>query len=170
MIYIDMDGVLAKWDWDASLEDTFQPGYFARRIPEKNVVELIKRLKEESSFPVTILSAVYTNGYAAKEKRTWLDTIGLSDTPAIFVPYGQKKEEYVEKDPANVLIDDFSQNLRSWENAGFTGIKFFNERNGSHGTWNGYSIKYNMQPVKMAVVVEAVAKWCARKGKEYEHR
>lgn len=28
IIFFDMDGVLAKWDTESAVEDTFLPGYF----------------------------------------------------------------------------------------------------------------------------------------------
>ena len=33
-LYIDMDGCIAKWNSEASIEETFEPGYFAGLEPE----------------------------------------------------------------------------------------------------------------------------------------
>lgn len=156
IIYFDMDGVLAKWDTSASVEDTFQEGYFLKREEERAVADLIRKLKTDG-YNVAILSAVYTEGTAYKDKENWLINHSLADIPNVFVPYGEDKFRYVDPTNRNILIDDFSRNLHAWEKAGFTGIKFLNGINGNHGTWTGYTIDHRMSIDHMSVIVKAVA-------------
>lgn len=156
MIFIDMDGVLAKWE-ETSIEETFKPGYFARREVEGKIAELIHRLMAAGK-NVAILSAVYTEGTAWADKESWLKSHGLGDIPRIFVPYGEDKNKYIVPDEhIPVLVDDFSKNLHAWTRAGYRGVKFYNGINGHHGTWTGYSIDHRMTVDQMYTVVKAVA-------------
>lgn len=43
-IFIDMDGVLAKWNTEASFEDTFEKGYFLDRLPQENMIAAVREL------------------------------------------------------------------------------------------------------------------------------
>lgn len=155
MIYCDMDGVLAKWNTSASLEDTYEPGYFREREADESALRLI-RLLVEHGCPVTILSSAYVEGTARKDKRDWLIANGLGDLPYVFVPYGKPKGDYIEE--KGVLLDDFSHNLHDWEQTpGMVGVKYYNGINGTKGSWTGYSVDHRMPPEKMYVVVSAVA-------------
>ena len=111
--FIDMDGVLCKWDSNASVEETFSAGYFLNREPDEKIINLIKDLRDDGK-SVSILSSVYENGICAAEKAIWLSKNGLGKIPQIFVPYGQRKEDYVNKEDFNVLLDDFTDNLLSY--------------------------------------------------------
>ena len=154
MIFVDMDGVLAKWDTSASLEDTYEEGYFSRREEETKITELIRMLKK-LGHKVAILSAVYPTGTAAADKNGWLDKHGLSDIRRIFVPYGEDKAAYIPKQELEpmILIDDYSRNLHAWEQAGNVGVKFMNGINGTRGTWKGRAINHNMTAVEMFAVI-----------------
>ena len=46
-IYIDMDGCIAKWNTEASIEDTFEPGYFASLEPDESLINAVKMLADE---------------------------------------------------------------------------------------------------------------------------
>ena len=156
MIYIDMDGVLAKWDPTSSVEDTFKTGYFAKRAEEKCISCLIKQLVKEG-YPVSILSAAYVEGTAMSDKQHWLAAHGLGPeiVPAVFVPYGSPKHTCVPKGK-NLLIDDFSKNLHEWESAGYVGIKFYNGINGTQGSWTGYNMNHRQTVKQMSTIVRAV--------------
>ena len=147
-IYIDMDGVIAKWCVDASVEDTKKKGYFANREPEKKIVSLVNALRK-LGIHVCILSAAYTNGYAAEEKSDWLDRVFDKALDRIFVPYGDNKSDYISSNADSILIDDYSENLRQWEKAGSKGVKFYNGINGNKGTWKGKSIDLSMSVDEM---------------------
>ncbi len=167
-IYVDMDGVLAKWNENASEEETHKKGYFISREAELSALSLVRLLKD-AGMDVNILSSVYQDNHSVEEKKEWLDMNGLKDIPRTFVPYGEAKRDYVERGD-NILIDDYSRNLRQWEEEGYTAIKFMNGINnrpkltivGDSVTvkidgWEGYSIDYRMTPKQMFTVVMAVA-------------
>ena len=153
MVFVDMDGVLAKWDTTASLEDTYTAGYFARREEEVRITALIRMLVA-SGHKVAILSAVYPAGTAAAEKHGWLDMIGLPDIRRIFVPYGEDKHRYIpELSEPMILVDDYSRNLHAWQQAGHIAVKYYNGINGTHGTWKGRAIDHSMTAAEMFAVI-----------------
>ena len=154
-VYVDMDGVLAVWDPTNTVDDTFQPGYFLSRELEPTVAQLIHKL-EAAGIKVTILTSVYTNGIAEKEKAEWLRNNGIY-APAIKVPYGESKQKYVESGELNILLDDYSKNLTEWANSGYVGIKFFNGINGSNGTWTGYAVHKNQDADTLFKTILAIA-------------
>ena len=156
MLYVDMDGVLARWNSNASIEETHMPGYFLTPDCETKVAELIRMLYDNDHDSVCLLSSVYPDGTAMADKISWLNANHLEDIPRIFVPYGQDKNLYVPHGP-NVLLDDFSRNLHAWEKHGYTGIKFLNGINGTRGTWHGYCIHHDMSVHEMLVIANAVA-------------
>ncbi len=178
-IYVDMDGVLAKWNEKASEEDTHLPGYFRSRETELNAAAMVHLLKM-AGLDVEILSSVYVDDHSASEKREWLDNNGLGDIPAVFVPYGKDKHAYIDgsEDVLSVLIDDYGRNLSAWEAEGHLAIKFMNGINSrpklvvaEDGTvnmkvdsWTGYSIDYRMSPTQLATVVSAIAQAEAAKA------
>lgn len=169
--YVDMDGVLAKWDTEASIEETFQRGYFLNREPDYYAIGYVKNLID-AGYDVTILSHAYQNGYAELEKSQWLNKYGLGDVQRIFVPYGVPKLQYVMQKPdtINFLLDDFSKNLREWENQeNNIGIKYYNGINGTHGTWNGYGINDDLKArIKNQISVEDFKNIKAWKAEDYE--
>ena len=147
-IYVDMDGVLAKWDTSASVEDTHKKGYFERREPEEKMVSLVKTLRK-LGIHVCILSAAYPNGYAVAEKSDWLDRFFDKTLDRIFVPYGGNKADYICGNSEDILIDDYSENLRQWESSGSKAVKLYNGINGTKGTWRGKSINLAMSVAEM---------------------
>lgn len=141
-IYVDMDGVLAKWDTSATPEDTKKEGYFLDREPEKIIVSLVKSMLK-LGINVSILSAVW-NKKAAMDKSKWLDKYIGKDLARIFVPYGEDKSDYISGGSGNVLIDDYTPNLNAWKESGNIPIKFYNGINGTKGTYNGLYITKDM--------------------------
>lgn len=170
IVYFDMDGVLAKWNENASVEETQVPGYFIAREPEQNVIRLVRFLKDHG-LDVRILSAVYPNEFAEKEKKEWLEKNGLGNIPAVFVPYGADKYSYIDQsvlsDGAAILIDDFKKNLEEWKRHGGIAIKFYNGINDRphiifaedktarlvQDSWVGVSIDHRESPKEMAALI-----------------
>lgn len=180
IIYFDMDGVLAKWNEFASVEETQVPGYFLAREPEPHAIVLVRFLKK-IGLDVRILSAVYPNGFAEKEKKAWLESHDLSDIPVVFVPYGADKYSYIDKsvlsDGMAILIDDFKKNLLEWRGHGGIAIKFYNGINDRphiifaedktarlvQDSWVGLSIDHRESPAQMAALIIGVIEM----GKSY---
>lgn len=154
-IYIDMDGCIAKWNMDASIEDTFEPGYFAALEPDERLIDAVKMLSEE--YDVSILSAVYQDNHSMNDKITWLDNNGLGHLQRIFVPYGQPKQKYIDQEFTSILIDDYSKNLEEWILAkNCYGIKYLNGINATKGMWNGFMISSRMNPNAMCTTIKGI--------------
>ena len=54
-----------------------------------------------------------------------------------------KKDYITELHDSDILIDDFSKNLREWHGVA---IKLMNGINGTKGTWCGYSVNGKATP------------------------
>jgi hypothetical protein len=159
VIYIDMDGVLYPWNTEASVEDTFQPGYFNGHARQENMIKCVQALHQHH-YDVRILSSVYQNEYAAKEKEAWLKKNGLDSIAHIFVPYGKEKVHYINPDGCNILVDDFTKNLKSWiAQPNNYGIKFFNGVNNKkdYGTWHGFSVDHEMSAKELFISISGIA-------------
>lgn len=143
-ILFDMDGVLATWQespWEVVTAD----GYFLSRSPEPKMIHLARLLCGLKDCRVGILSAVIQDDHSEKEKRMWLERFCpfIPSENIFFVPYGSSKSEYVPDSVKDaVLIDDYTMNLRDWSGKA---VKFYNGINGTKGTWNGPSIRYDME-------------------------
>ncbi len=145
-IFVDMDGVLATFHPEKSIEEIALPGYFRELEPEVNVISAIKGLLNDSNSEVYILSAVLNNT-AASEKREWLKEYlpGIKNENIFFVPYGENKSSFVRNMTGSVstddiLIDDFTFNLRTWHGVG---VKLLNKINNTNRTWNGFVVNGN---------------------------
>lgn len=157
VIWIDMDGVLAKFE-NVDVNETYNEGFFASRQPDMKAVSLVRELVDRG-FDVRILTSAYENGFAGPEKIRWLcsPSVGLSDVEFYSVRYGSDKSCAVtDLEPVNLLIDDYSVNLRKWENhknGKFVGLKWYNGTNGSNGTWENSLKPYirNDQTIKEMV-------------------
>lgn len=159
-IFVDMDGVLAKWE-EASLEEMTSPGFFISRKPDPNVCDMFRMLQEkaaEGSLEVFILSS-YLLPMSMEEKIEWNQMYThIPRENQIYVPYGESKATALEVvggiQATDVLIDDFTKNLKEWPGVA---IKLYNGINGTHGTWNGYSVHSNMEPEKMLLQLDAIS-------------
>lgn len=154
-IYIDMDGCIAKWNTEASIEDTFEPGYFASLEPDESLINAVKMLADE--YDVAILSAVYQDNHSEGDKITWLKKNGLGYLETIFIPYGQSKQKYIDHDYTSILIDDYSKNLEEWVlSKNCFGIKYLNGINATKGQWNGFMVSNRMNSNAIFTTVKGV--------------
>ena len=165
--WIDMDGTLAKWE-DATIEETFEPGYFLRREVCVPMVRTIQKMITKGH-DVRILSSIY-NERAMLEKKLWLKKFANLDIDAVFVPYGEDKNNYIhaEANELHVLIDDHTPNLNVWSRTGL-GIKFLNGINGTgkngKSSWKGAIISERMSPEVMYMTIIGLTNQCLN-GKE----
>ena len=145
-IYFDMDGVLAEFQKEKSIEEVAQPGYFRTVKVMENMFKAFMELYNDPGFDVKVLSSVL-HKTAAEDKFAWLQTLldnQIRREDCIFVPYGEKKSDYILNPSVHdVLIDDFSLNLHQWHGIG---IKCLNGINGTKGSWNGYVVKSSAKP------------------------
>lgn len=106
VLYVDMDGVLARWE-DASYRDVSSEGFFLSRKPELNLIDAV-RLIFELDMDVHILSSVLDNEYAIKEKKEWLRfwLPWLPECCCHFISYGSVKMPLCREKIA-YLLDDY---------------------------------------------------------------
>lgn len=156
-LYIDMDGCIAKWNSEASIEETFEPGYFASLEPEENLITAVKLLSEE--YDVSILSAVYQDNHSIGDKLSWLKNNGLGYLEIIFVPYGESKQKYIDHEYTSILIDDYSKNLEEWVmSKNCFGIKFLNGINATKGQWTGFMVSGKMNSQALFTTINGIVK------------
>ena len=127
IIYVDFDGVLVntpkyirkslknneilnKLPWDIFLSECHE-------INQNFLV--VKEISKK--FNVIILTHVCSE-FEAEEKRKYL-TKYLYGIEVITVPYEINKNDYVNP-KNNILIDDYNNNIKKWENSGGIGIHF----------------------------------------------
>ena len=106
---ISMSEWLTKINWAETLR---------RAGPLQDSVESIKKLPTDQ---VTILTTVQSV-IEAKEKIKYIRELGL-DNDIIIVPAGCDKNDVVSA-KGNILIDDYKENLKKWQNAGGRAIQF----------------------------------------------
>lgn len=147
--FIDMDGVLAKWNTRASIEDLYQKGYFKNLHPDFRVIQYVEKLLESGENVWIVSSYLTENEYALMEKEIWLDNYcRVPFFKRIFVPCGTSKAKGVERHiersltKDDMLIDDYNLNLFDWEEHGGTGIKYLNGINHKKGTWKGLLLDF----------------------------
>lgn len=181
-LFIDMDGVTAKWNPDASIEDTYKPGYFLAREPEEKLIKAIN-LYLRTVGPVCILSATYGKSQQL-EKLSWLRNqfpscnildpgfkrTFESDIETVFCPYGVSKKQFIIDNyedllsDVNILMDDFSNNLREWNDpvSKFIGLKFMNDINGTKGTWTGLKMDGRMSTTNQYITLKAISDYYSK--------
>lgn len=160
--FIDMDGTLAHFNNTIpSLDVLHEEGYYRHLLPQQKVIELTEDLLKIDPKQVYILSATLESPYAAKDKIEWVKEYlpTLPHENIILTPYGQPKYEYVPGgiQKKDVLLDDYTNNLISWENNGGKAIKVMNNINSTKNTWNGCKIHYLDDPKKMEQSVTQIA-------------
>ena len=158
-LFLDMDGVMAKWQEDKTFEEVAMPGYFATLPVVENIVEAIKMIHKNNKIKalnvnihLKILSATFDDNHSRKDKRQWLKEKlpFIKEKDICFVNVGEDKAQCIDKKRHNFLLDDKSSNLFAFEKAGGIGIKCYNHCNGTKGTWNGYNIRNTMTAEKIA--------------------
>ena len=144
-VFFDLDGVVFKFNFDASEEELHTPGYFENLEEDQLVVNAIKKLLGEiatGDVKLHILSAAF-NATAVEEKKRAVERIGLGEIDQIYLPYGTDKSKYVSHLGGKfILVDDFTKNLIAWGNAGenFIPVKYLNGGNDTHQTFKGVRI------------------------------
>ena len=153
-LYVDMDGTLAVFKKVDTLEKLYEKGYFENLEPFEKVVNAIKIIKQERpEIDVHILSSVLTDSkYALKEKNAWLDRYlpEIDEEHRKFVPCGSDKKEHIKDlSPEDSLLDDYTNNLLSWEPPA-KGIKLLNNINHTRGTWTSDRVRFDRDPDELA--------------------
>ena len=148
-IFVDFDGTLAEFKKGTPLEVVGSKGYTLTLDAIKGMTESVNFLADEEVSPLAeecewyLLSAVL-NKDCEEDKNEWVDkeAPSIKRTHRLFVPYGTPKSEFlkengIEPSPSDILLDDFSENLRAWHGVG---VKVLNGINNTHGTWRGFML------------------------------
>ncbi len=167
--FIDMDGVTAKFE-PASIEEMTSEGFFRSRKPVDSVIRMVAMLQEQPDIEVYVLSS-YLLPVSKKEKIEWnRENTNIPRENQIYVPYGTDKSEFLDElvgmKKDDVLLDDFTPNLKTWDGVA---VKLYNGINGTHGTWTGYSIHSNMDPELMFNQINSISISCHQKLLEQEN-
>ncbi len=167
-VFFDYDGTLAKWN-DIPFEECFKPGYYRNLKTMDNMVKAAEILSKLPDVEVCSLTAYLRESTAWEDKWNWTDEhlpfIGARNR--YFVPYGTSKSEFIKEHSGlkdnDILVDDYSNNLRDWHGLA---IKCRNGINGTKGTWTGASIWSESEPYYIAATILGVAYYneSTRKG------
>ena len=154
-IYVDMDGTLAEFNKEATIDEVAKKGYFASRPPMTNTVEAVKRLISVG-YDVHVLTSTFQDDHSAQEKKDWLLKYipELPQDNVTFVPYGLSKNDAVSPSEDDVLIDDYTDNLLDWNGVG---VKLYNGINGTKGRWTGYSVNAKTKAEQLASQLMGIA-------------
>lgn len=139
-IFVDMDGVLAVYDVDI-VDHMYNKDYFKNRPAITPMVEMVRQLAK-MGHNIYIITSCIDSPYCIPEKDFWLDKNlpEVKKENRIFVPYGAIKADYAVKfadviGRVNLLIDDYTHNLKKWNFDGALPVKVMNGINGTKGTW-----------------------------------
>lgn len=173
-IYVDMDGTLCRFhDTEHQyIEAMWTQGFYINLKPFEELLNgLSVCIDRNPDAEFYILSAVLDTepSFAEAEKREWLHKFlpQISDEHILFSPAGTDKSEYIGSISSDCcLIDDYNKNLKEWQAAGGTAIKFINDINnrglGAYGgekgaLWSGMSIAYNQSSMDICLQIEQYA-------------
>lgn len=134
-LFVDMDGTIARFYDDPNyLQTMYLPGYYRNLMPYDAALHALRQLSEQKLANILILSTYWVDTPNTKqEKLEWLEE-HMADIPHIPLIYqipcdkAEKAVEFLGRPlkPTDVLFDDHTRYLKSWENAGGTGIKAVN--------------------------------------------
>lgn len=141
-VYVDMDGTLAVFQPCDTLEKLYERSYFRNLAPQEEILNAVKKLIADPELDVYVLSAVLSDSeYALSEKNEWLDEFlpELDASHRVFTPCGDDKTKYIDLQPSDLLLDDYTHNLLDWEPPG-VGVKILNGINHINETWTGNAV------------------------------
>lgn len=146
-IYLDMDGVLARFEQAHEPLKRFasEKGFFQTLEPTEYAYKLRATLEREPLNNLYILTSS-PHEQADYDKKEWIKKhIPQLKDRMIFVRSGEAKAQYAkENNISNILIDDYTDNLKHWKEKGGTPVKAVNGLNSKLGTWKQYTKIYKI--------------------------
>lgn len=148
---IDLDGTAGKFKY-VPIENLYEERYFLDLEPHENLCETLNSMAsdKDSEIDFVVVSSYLTDSdYAFREKNEWcnIHLPAIDEEHRIFVPNGENKADYIARYIEEYygdlpkenfsMLDDYTPNLVDVDRAGYHAIKFLNEINGTHGTWQG---------------------------------
>lgn len=152
-VFLDLDGVVFKYDMVDYIGDNpkyKQEGYFKTRPLDENAYEMLKRLNDSDEVEnIYILSSAIIEGYTIEQNKVIADDktknvmyhIPWFPKENIIIAIEKTKPETVREvlkrqiSTSDILIDDFNRNLKEWEKAGGSAIKYINNINSESDEW-----------------------------------
>lgn len=175
IFWFDMDGVLAKYDYDIyAPADGSTPHYMVRqkhmyRNMEPNPAamalfnHMYRKSKQHKEYYVRTLTGIPVGLLQAEhtiDKYFWIAGRVKNFDQDDFFCTSVEKHSAVASDlwkltEHDILIDDYNPNLENWKKSGGTPIKYVNGINSPRNDMP--NIIYDMQPKDMAACLEAIA-------------
>lgn len=152
MIYLDMDGFLAKYDYGIYLQTN--PAWnevgshvFRNVKIDMFAYNIVKGLSDVMGGDLYVLTSVCGMNAGIRneqimDKMLWLSANYPQINLCNFIACDSDKRNTISKikgfrlTKSDILIDDYKKNLFAWNEAGGTGIKYLNGIN-SVGCWPG---------------------------------
>lgn len=155
-VFFDLDGTGAAFNICAKMEDLYKKSYFFNLAPLSSVTTIRTMAKSRPEKVYILSSFLEDSMYAYAEKIAWVrkHIPELPESHIILVPSGMSKRDYVkfyfgEVSESDILVDDYTKNLRDWEEEG-TSVKFYNGINGKKGSKHENSISESDNPIMNA--------------------
>jgi hypothetical protein len=157
-IFLDLDGVIHE---SQEVAEYNHARIFAA-VPEyKGAKDFVKQLKEVSrkvGYNLMVISKVFVKStddryiYQYKDKLKRCRMLGFSYGDSIILASNTNKNIFCQK--GDILIDDFGQNISSWEKIGGIGIQFGEHKDKEWITAKNY--EETLQKLKLILSAKAM--------------
>lgn len=175
--WIDMDGVLAQYDWNGYKGPNppyLDPHahYFRERIPDKKMLTVIECLNSKYPGHVYVLTRVSERGRLflrqVSDKAEWLaEHCPFLNLEEQFIPIVSEKNNFVQAfyrpvrlgmSRGDILIDDYNKNLDAWDKAGGTAVKYCNgintpNKNEPKSSWMGLHLNEDLSEAEILSIL-----------------
>ena len=153
-LFVDLDGTLYQFVPGTPFEDLLQGHYFANLTPQQNVIDAVRMIcQTRSDIEVCTLGSYPSDTKDPlwdKNERLNEDLPEIEWERRVFLPLTYTKAYAFDKLTKNdYLLDDYTKNLKEWEAQGGTGIKLLTDINHTRETWNGSTVRFDMQPQEL---------------------
>ena len=134
-----MDGVLAQFEQVPHAVERFavEKGFFKMLKPTRFALDIAARLTD-IDFNNTYILTASPHEQADADKRAWMmEHLPMLADKMVIVREGHEKAEHAEG--GNILIDDYTSNLKFWIEKGGQAVKALNGFNGKTKRYKDYT-------------------------------